>query len=226
MNKVEFLNYVKSFCDSHGIDFKVFEGTHARTVVNNEECSGFFENNSKITPTLGIAQGLDEQTFYEILAHEFSHANQYLENSPYWTNSRLTEEEVKKYSTEKLDLTGFETGDLFTLWMDGEIDLPVEVVKDMALRTTAVEFDCERRTVELIDKLKLEINPQIYAQKANAYLITYFYALKHKRWTTSGQATYTKPEVYSVLPKVVDEEFCQSLPEEVEKLIQLHCIKD
>lgn len=226
MNKQEFEIYIQSFCQKHNIDFKVFEGTSAYTVMNNSECAGFFESNSKIKPTLGIAKGLPEQTFYEVLAHEFSHANQYLEDSPFWTNSRLTKEEVVKYSTSELDLTGFETGDLFSLWLDKKIELPKEVLQEMVKRTTEVEFDCERRTVELAKTLGLNIDPKTYAQKANAYLITYFYALKNRRWTTSGHATYSKPEVYTQLPQVIDPVFCEKLPENIEALINLNCIKD
>jgi hypothetical protein len=226
MNKQEFENYIQSFCLNHNIDFKVFEGTSAYTVMNNSECAGFFESNPKIKPTLGIAKGLPEQTFYEVLAHEFSHANQYLEDSPFWINSRLTKEEVLKYSTLELDLTGFETGDLFSLWLDKKIELPKEVLQDMVRRTTEVEFDCERRTVELAKTLGLNIDPNTYAQKANAYLITYFYALKNRRWTTSGHATYSKPEVYTQLPQIIDPVFCEKLAENIEALITLHCIKD
>ncbi len=227
MNKQQFLDYVKNHCDNKGIEFKVFEGKTAMTVMTNSPCSGFFESNEKIKPTLGIAKDLEGSTFFEVLAHEFSHSNQYLEKDPAWDNSRLSSEEVRKYS-ERLnkDLSSLETGDVLDFWWSKVIELSSEEADSLTLRTTAVEFDCERRTVELIKSLGLALNSQEYAQKANAYLATYFFARKHRRFTTPGHSTYTKKEVWGLFPKEVDEEFCQNLPEAVEKAIWEHCVLD
>lgn len=226
MTKQELIDYVKAFCITHDIEFRTFVGDTAFTIMNNSECSGFFEQNSKIKPTLGIAEGLPETVFYEVLAHEFSHANQYLENSPYWTNSRLNDEEVERFSNlTGIDLTGYETGDLFQQWLDYKVELSESVLEDLVDRTTGVEFDCERRTVEMAIKLGLNISPEEYAQKANAYLITYYYALKTRSWTTTGMSAYSKPEVYGVLPKVIDPVYCKNISPEIIELIKTHCVK-
>lgn len=225
MDKQSFLDYVKDFCLKNNIIFLTFPSNIAFTVVNNAECAGFFEENASCPPTLGIAEGLEPQLFYEVLAHELNHAHQFLEKSPYWTASRLTPEEVTKYSAlSGKDVTGFETGDLFEMWLNKEIELPSEELEDIVDRTTGVEFDCETRTIDMAKKLGLSIDPEVYAQKANAYLITYYYALKTRRWTTTGMSAYTKPEVYSTFPTTVSQSFCKQISPEIIELISTHCI--
>lgn len=187
----------------------------------------FFEANPKIMPTLGIANELDEQNFYEVLSHELCHSHQWKENSPYWTQSRLTDEEVTTYS--KLlnkDVSGWETGDLFQSWLDKEIELCPLILNNIVERTVGVEFDCEKRTIELAQKLNLNINSEIYAQKANAYLITYYFAKKTRKWTSPGCATFLNEDFYKNMPKKIDEIYCQNITDETISLIQKLCIKE
>ena len=226
MNKEQFLEYVRHFCESNNIQFEIFPGQNAYSKMSDTPCTGFFEANSMIKPILGIAGEILPQTFFEVLAHEFCHANQYLESSPYWIGSRLNEEEVERYSKVlNRDLKGFETGDLFQLWIDREIDLENSVLEDIAKRTTGVEYDCEKRTLELAYKLKLEINPEEYAQKANAYLLTYFYALKTRKWTTPGYPTYLQQPILNLMPKNIDQNFSKNITEEMIHLIDENCVK-
>lgn len=226
MNKTEFLEYVKAFCKSHGIEFKTFEGHVAYTVVANIEVNGFFEHNKNISPTLGIALNMpEEQMFYEVLAHEFCHAQQYLENSPYWTGSRLTDEEVATYSKVLgKDITGWETGDLFQAWLDKELEICPVVLDNIVERTTAVEFDCESRTIALAQKMGLEISPKEYAQKANAYLLTYYFALKTRTWTTPGYGPAYNQSVYTQMPTEINQEYCKNISPELIDLIKTYCI--
>lgn len=227
MNKNTFLEYVKAECLKNKITFMPVEGLTTKTITKQIDCSGFFEENHKTPPTLSVATGLPDRTFFEVLAHEFSHSKQFLENSSFWKGSRLKEMEVAMYSDlSSQDLSGFEAGDLYDMWLGKEIELPAEFLKDILMRTTGVEFDCEKRTIKLIDELKLELPTKEYAQKANAYLATYFWAHKHRRWTTPGMATYTKQEVWSLFPEVIDEQFCENLPEAVDTAIWAHCVKD
>lgn len=227
MNKNQFLDFVKKECQALNITFMPVEGLTTKTITKQIDCSGFFEENYKTAPTLSIATGLPERTFFEVLAHEFSHSKQFLENSNYWTGSRLNALEVARYSElSGQDLSGFETGDLYDMWLAKENELPADFLKDILYRTTGVEFDCEIRTIKLIEELKLELSIKEYAQKANAYLATYFWAHKNRRWTTPGHATYTKPEVWSLFPETIDPKFCENLPAQVQETILTYCVKD
>lgn len=223
MSEQQFLEYVKTFCQKNNINFIIFNGAVAKTVGTNSECSGFFECSERVPATLGIAKDLGAN-FFEVLAHEFCHANQYLEKSPYWDHCRLSEKDYQYYSIPGIDLRGLETGDLFSMWLDNKVELKSLDLQDLVERTTAVEFDCEKRTIELAKQLNLQIDPVVYAQKANAYLITYYFALKNRIWTTTGKATYMTPEVYSQLPQVIDPAFCKSLPPNIESLISKYCL--
>ena len=227
MNKEQFIEFVKKHCIDEGIEFRIFHGTTALTVMTSSPCSGFFEANDQIKPTLAVARDLEDSTFLEVLAHEFSHSRQFLENDPTWTASRLTKEDIKKYRRRiNKDLSSLETGDLLDFWWSKEIELTDEEALDLTKRTTAVEFDCEKRTVKLIKELGLDLKDKEYSQKANAYLGTYFFARKHRRFTTPGHSAYTKKEVWSLYPETIDESFCENFPKEVEEAILKHCIKD
>lgn len=227
MNKQQLLEYVKNFCDAHNIDFKEFPSELAYTVMTSDPCAGFFEHNDKIKATLGIGRDLPEETFYEVLAHEFGHAQQFIENSPYWSQAKLSESEVETYSKlMNRDLTGMEVGDLFHFWVEKEVELCPIVVEDLVRRTTEVEFDCERRVLKLAKELNLNLDSQVYAQKANAYLITYFFAHKTRQFTTPGMATYRNAKVLEKMPKVIDPEFCANIDSELIELIKKECIKE
>lgn len=227
MNKAQFLDYVKAQCQKDGIDFKTFEGDKSYTIMSNSPCSGFFEENETITPTLGIALGLNDRLFFEILAHEFSHSRQWKEKDPSWTISRLTKKEQEDFSKRTgRDCTSLETGDVLELWWDRKLELTDEESLDLTRRTVAVEYDCEKRTVELIKSLGLALDPKEYAKKANSYVGSYFFARKHRRFTTPGHSAYTKPEVWGLFPEEMDLSFYENLPSTVEEAIFKHCIKD
>lgn len=227
MNKQDLIDYVKKYCNKHNIEFKEFPGQLSYTVMTNDSCAGFFEHNQKIKATLGIAAQLPEDTFYEVLAHEFCHAKQFVEKSPYWTQSRLTEREVLDYSSKlNKDLTGMEAADLFQFWIDKEIELCPIVVEDLVRRLTDVEFDCEKRVVKLAKKLGLKIEKEDYAQKANAYLISYFFAKKTRQYTTPGFATYRNTKILAQMPKKIDPKFCAEISPNLIELIKQECIKE
>lgn len=227
MNKSDFLDYVKNQCLTDSIDFKTFEGDKAYTIMANSPCSGFFEENETITPTLGIALNLSERLFFEILAHEFSHSRQWKEKDPTWTLSRLTTKEQELFSQRtNLDCSSFETGDILDLWWERKLELSPEESLVLTKRTVAVEYDCETRTVALIKTLGLNLDPKEYAKKANSYVGSYFFARKHRRFTTPGHSAYTKPEVWSLFPEEMDLSFCENLPNLVEEAIFKYCIKD
>jgi hypothetical protein len=224
MNKQEFLDYVKQSCNDNGIIFKVSDSSVITTEAIGSECSGFFEESPMIPATLGIAGGLNEKQFYEVLAHEFSHSQQWLDKSPYWIESRLNKEEVLKFSKQLgKDVSGLETGDLVQMWIDKELEIEEDVLNNLVNRTTAVEFDCESRTLKLIEKLQLDIDFKTYAQKSNAYLLTYFYAQRLRKWTKAGKATYSIPEVYSKMPTFIHKEFCKNITDDLVKLINDNC---
>lgn len=212
MNKTKFQEYIKDYCKNNSIVFKEFDGKHAYTVMTNSECRGFFEENKEILPTLGIANGLSESEYYEILVHEFCHAQQYKENTNEWVNSRLTKEEQQIYSTDSIDLRNKETGDLFTYWLENLVELPEVVVEDLLNRTIEVEFDCEKRSIQLINQMKLDININEYTQKANAYIISYVYAKQYREWISglSSDSTF-----YKTLPSELDLTFCKNLNNDV-----------
>ena len=225
MNKLELIEYVSDFCKKNKIDFIISEGKQVKTVMAQEKCSGFFEHNHKINPTLGIAKDLDDDTFYEVLLHEFCHTHQYLENSQYWKSCRLTEEEALRYGNLlNKDLLGLETGDLFHFWLEKEIELPKNVLDDIVDRTTAVEFDCERRVLDLFNKLNINRDMKVYAQKANAYLYTYFYALNNRRWTTSGKSTYMVEDFFKHMPLNIDPEFCKKQDAKTVSFLEKYCL--
>lgn len=210
MNKEAFEKFVRHQCEKNGIIFKVEKIEKILTPLSGQLCSGFFEENETNPPTLGIASNLPDDQFFSVLAHEYSHACQFLENSPYWNKVKLTSKEEQKYS-KKINAKGCEAGDIIQYWLDGVLELTSNELKNLTKRATDVEFDCEKRTISLIKKMNLAIDVKFYAQQANAYLFSYFFAATYRLWPS--KPLYMIKEIYSLFPNTIDPKFCQNIPE-------------
>lgn len=192
MNKNELLEHVRHFCQNNNIKFIVKDGKFIETSNSGVKCSGFFEE----TPdrVLGIAKDLDDQTFYEVLVHEFCHVHQCLENTNHWKNVRLSQEEINNIKVDDNN-SYVETGDLIDLWISG-YEVNEDYLAEIFERAVMVEADCEKRTIEFAVENDLDISIDEYGKKANAYIFVHYYALNNRKWNKPGSAPYTKKEFY------------------------------
>lgn len=146
------------------------------------------------TCTLGIAIGKPVREWAAILLHEVAHMTQYLANPAKFAHQDQASEA------------------LFA-WLEGTRTFaPTEV---QALKTTAMdlESECEVITNTLIKlfDLKAWIDPTEHAQKANAYVAFYHYAVRNRAWYIPGREPYNRPEVWMCFP---DEIVRGGMPDE------------
>jgi len=196
---MSFLNYVECFCIKNNIELIVSDKN--RVNCYSIKCNGFFDNklpmemtrsyildiesNVPIVNTNGETKmvlaysrgGKTEDEILSLVAHEFSHANQYLEGSDLWMNS----EEFKLFDSYFED-TEIKKEDVLNTW----------------IKIVYLEADCENRVLKFIDKFNLNLDKKLYAQRANAYLFFYYFALKNRSWYKT--APYELKNIVSQMP--------------------------
>lgn len=198
---MKFLDFVESYCKENKIELMV--SNKNRVNCYSIECNGFFDagmpidmkkihvygeekyngKNLSTENKMVLAYSTGNKTNEEILslvAHEFGHANQYLELSPLWVNNSD-----------------------FLIWDEyfSESKFKMSKVKKAWSKIVKLEADCEQRVLQFIDRFKLEIDKEKYAQKANAYLYFYMFALNKRKWYS--KAPYEIENIVNKMPKKI-----------------------
>lgn len=142
--------------------------------VENIPCSGYFDETSLVVAT----KKKNTEDWLDILIHESSHLDQFVEKSPLWVK-----DENALYIVEG--------------WIRGKKFSKKRLIEGF-LNSLNLEIDCEKRTVKKIKKYKLPIDTDLYIQKANAYLYGYGISYKKKVWP---KTPYENPKIYLKMPK-------------------------
>jgi hypothetical protein len=196
---MNFLKYIESFCIKNNIELIVSDQN--RVNCYSIKCNGFFDNqlpielnrnyildiesnipivnaSGKTKMVLAYSRGgKTEDEILSLVAHEFSHANQYLEGSDLWMNS----EEFKFFDSYFEDAE-IKKEDILNTW----------------IKIVHLEADCENRVLSFIDKFNLNLDKKLYAQRANAYLFFYWFALEKRSWYKT--APYELKDIVSQMP--------------------------
>ena len=147
MNKKEkeFVNYVKSECKKYGVKCDLRKTKYVK-LSGNIKCSGYFDED---TPALVCS--MNRPDWIEILAHEFSHLTQWIDQIPLWKKCMVSMPLVDE-------------------WLQGD-EVP-DIKKHLAV-SRELELDNEKRSVKIIKKFGLDVNIDNYIKKANAYIFFY-----------------------------------------------------
>lgn len=154
------LQFIRSESEIHNFRVRLYESYMAE-YRGKPYSSGYF-----VSPDLDktrkyclLAVGIERPTreWVETLLHEYCHFTQYLEQIPLWKES--VKLGLKKYPS------------------------PSDLKRQHEL-SIAIEYDCEKRTVRLIKKLKIDhlIDVAQYARRANSYLTFYHVYAKTNKW--------------------------------------------
>jgi hypothetical protein len=158
----------------------------------------------------GIATGKHEEDWLPIATHEYSHFLQYRDNAPAWSEGRIPG-------------TQFWAINIIGLWLGHGVELAPPRLDEYIRRAREVERDCEERTLALLARYGLPVDPKEYAQKANSYLFFYTAMKETRRWY--GKAPYEVREVWRTLPDaVLPAEAYDTLPDGYLRLIKRHCV--
>ena len=114
--------------------------------------------------------------FLEVLAHEYCHLTQWVEQCKAWKDLERTNSLGKVWA-----------------WIAGED------VRNIGLhlnRAAMVELDNEKRTVKVIKKFNLPVNVDTYIQKSNAYVLFYQHMKYTRKWCGPKNSPYKVPEIF------------------------------
>jgi hypothetical protein len=125
---------------------------------------------------LRIATGSHQNDWLPVFIHETCHLDQDSEN-PTW----FQECEEAHQTLEQ--------------WLAGKIEL--DNPRQVSAQVIALEHDCERRSLEKISSYRLPVDLREYAQKANAYLLSYHLTVADRNWES---APYNDQTIWSKMP--------------------------
>lgn len=184
----EFLKRVKTECKDNGVRILLRKGTSIQD--GGIKIGGCFYEEP---PTLSVAMGNPD--FKSILAHEFCHMYQWLEQADVY-------------------LRGSESIFHLERWLSGErvwnIQKHISAVRDL-------ELDNEIRTSRLIKKYDLGISYSEYIKKSNAYILFYNWLLESRRWSKPNNSPYKNKNIIEIMSSRFDMNY-EKLDPEIRKI--------
>lgn len=121
---------------------------------------GYFDETNK---TLAVSNFNDLEIFINTLAHESSHMDQWIDNRYLWDKCS------PGYS-------------LFFEWLERNVELKAEQVRETVEDIIRLERDCEIRAIKKLKKYKIPTDFDKYIRKMNCYLYGYLFFLEKRRW--------------------------------------------
>lgn len=179
------------------------EDTHV-TLPDGLRCNGYFVDKPK--RVFACATNKPFIDWFLIYLHEYCHFTQWDDGIPEWIG---------------VTVDGLYYDDFLDRWLAGKVEFPQEKVSRFIDASIAVEADCERRAVALIEKLRFNYSIREYAQKANAYIHFYNYIKQNRKWYREGFEPYNIEAVWSQFNTTIDDEF--PLVDEYLDLYEKHC---
>lgn len=185
-----FLEFTKKECEFAGVKYS-FPETETLPYHENEEMrvSGYFEDKPELM--LACAVGKPEEEWFEILIHESCHMDQWVEQTEIWDDQYINNKDCGKSMDE---------------WLAGK-EFSEEEYTYFIRIMQAIEIDCEKRSIEKIERFNFPIDATNYIKKANSYLFFYSIMLHTHKWCDI--APYNVPEIIALMPDyfLEDEEY-------------------
>lgn len=171
-NILSFIKHVDRACKRKGFELELLNTVFV-DVGDNAPSAGYFSEDEK-----KIVVCVKTKKFIDILAHEFGHFNQYIEDEQWYDYHSKSYEKVFEWlEGKRVRNIGFHLGNCLEL-----------------------ELDCEKRAVEIIKKFNLNINIQDYIQRANAYVYFWRYLEHTRRWCNPYNTPSNNDEIARTMP--------------------------
>ena len=152
MNQEQFVTFIKPQLSAKGIEFKPLKRKETP-----EKDGGYFNESTK-----ELVVAMRHPSAFPLLVHEFCHFEQWINKPGFWAK-------VTKGHT-----------DFFT-WLETLNPVTRKIIKAKE-DSIELEHDCEVSSLKLIESLGLDIDKKMYAQKANAYLLSYHLIATYHKW--------------------------------------------
>ena len=172
---LKFINDIDKSCKANGYKLDL-QNVRYIDIGDGSPSAGFFSEDLKV-----VAVSLKAKDFIGILAHEYSHLTQYIEDESLYNFYSVSYSKI------------FE-------WLDGKRIKNIQFHLDNCL---ALELDCEKRAVELMKTYELDVDLKDYIKRANAYM--YFW--KNLRFTRKWCNPYNTPSSNEALVSVMPNRF-------------------
>jgi hypothetical protein len=194
MSEKDFIDFVKAHCKLYGVKVRCVNNFHITDTADGSMFSGYFDDENK-----KIVVARKNINFWGILAHEYCHFTQWSEQCGIWVKADIE----KSYYHFADFLNGKEVEN---------INYHIDNLKN-------VELDNEKRTVELITKLKLPIDINLYIKKANAYIYFYNWIKISKKWSNPKNSAYTNKRLIAAMKENFNQDY-SILPPKIEKIFR------
>lgn len=205
----KFLDRIRFEVEEQGLNVELLFEDVSHAVIDKINCNGYFSADDD-SGILFVATGNPEEEWQEIMLHEYSHMQQWIEKCAVWRNTEIA---------DNVDSIA-----IIDLWLCRHVELSDHQLRKYIQASINVEIDCERRTLKLIQEEDFPIDPAFYAQKSNAYILFYHMVEKWRRWYPPGRAPYKCPEIIGAMPtNLIDLDYTR-YPEEFEELYLEHCL--
>ena len=192
-NEKTFIKHVKNKCKEHNVKL-ILKNTKKIKIWEKTYVGGYFNDISTTKGELVCAAKHSE--YLNLLVHEFSHMEQWIEKTPLWENT--------------------DTGAVDE-WLNGK---NIKFIKNKIDKIKYMELDCEKRAVKNIKKHNLSVNIETYIQKANSYILFYNYLKETRQWSKPGNAPYSlkNKELWSLCPtKFMPDSYYEKIPKRIYK---------
>jgi hypothetical protein len=165
---------------------------------NNVSGAYFLEDPLEI----GVSTKINYVDFLTTLVHEFSHFEQWRDDSPYY---------IRGY--KGLD------GDILARWLNGE-DFKKSTIKECTAIIRDCELDCERRAIANIKKYKIPIKINDYCKRAAGDIHMYNFVNFSRRWNYR-RFPCDIAQILKVMPNNLDGNFSK-MSREMKALYKKH----
>jgi hypothetical protein len=189
INTSRFIAHVKSECEHYHVKCDLRNTTYVK-ISDSIKASGYFDES---VPTLVCS--MKRKDAVEILAHEYGHLTQWVDNIPLWKSVN--------YSMPELDA-----------WLGGK---EVPDIEEHIANCRDLELDNEKRSVDIIKKFDLPVDILSYRKKANSYVMFYNYMLISRRWCTPKNSPYSNKKIIAAMPDKFNMNYTK-LPKRLEKI--------
>lgn len=186
-----FVKYVKKQCKLNGIKCDLRNTKYVK-LSGNIKCSGYFDEQDK-----RLVVAMNRLDWLQILAHEYSHLTQWVDNCDEWVKGC----EGLPYVDE---------------WLSGQ---KVPNIKRYLAYARDLELDNEKRTLAVIKKWNFDMDLDDYVRKANAYVMFYNYIYHTRKWSSPENSPYSNWNIISKMSNKFNMRY-KNMSERLFKLFQ------
>ena len=189
----QFVRHVKNHLAEYGMRLVIGRGKFVNS--GNSRCEGYFNETEKVIKIAG-----DNQYFMQTLVHEYGHFLQYINK-------------VQVY------LKSDKAGLIVENWFNGK-EYKKKTLKRAFLLVRAMERDCEKRALRIIDQFNLKIDKKLYAKRANCYIYTHFLMEKTRKYGTYKKSPYFSKYVLKIMPSNMAVLSHRSIPPKIYSMLE------